>query len=109
MAVATNEEIKVPIQLTRSEKFRNAVRDNLPSFILVVVVWESIAMFVAEPALFPRRLLSVDIFYRPRPDDNSVFSKLLNEINKAIQVRKLLGLQRTLTDQIVPATPKNRR
>ncbi len=35
MAVSVNEEIKLPIQLTRSEKIYNAIRDNLPSFILV--------------------------------------------------------------------------
>jgi len=61
MAVATRDEVKVPIELSGKEKTFNWIRDNIPSFILLLAGWEAIAWFVAEPALFPR---VGPIFYR---------------------------------------------
>lgn len=54
MAVATRDDVKLPVEVTRWERIYNGVRDNLPSFVLLVIVWELFAIFADEPALFPR-------------------------------------------------------
>ena len=54
MAVATHGEVKLPVELSTKEKTVKWIFDNVPSFILLIAGWELIAMYVAEPALFPR-------------------------------------------------------
>jgi ABC-type nitrate/sulfonate/bicarbonate transport system permease component len=56
MAVATRDEVKIPAEMSRSEKFNTWMRDNVPSFVVLAVTWELIALYVDEPALFPRIL-----------------------------------------------------
>lgn len=54
MAVATGDEVQLPAEMTWSEKIFAWLRDNVPSFILVLVIWEIVAIIANEPALFPR-------------------------------------------------------
>ena len=58
MATATDEvrrdDVKLPDEYTKQERFWMWIKDNVPSFIAVLVIWECIAWYVSEPALFPR-------------------------------------------------------
>ena len=58
MATATDEvrrdDVKLATEYTRQERFWMWIKDNIPSFIAVLVIWECIAWYVNEPALFPR-------------------------------------------------------
>jgi NitT/TauT family transport system permease protein len=53
MAVATHDEVRLPVEATRAEKIFAALRDNVPSFVLAIVAWELLAIWVDEPALIP--------------------------------------------------------
>ena len=54
MAVPANDEVKLPSQLSTSERILYWIRDNIPSFIVLMVIWELVALYVGEPVLFPR-------------------------------------------------------
>ena len=54
MAAPTNEEVKIPSEVRTSERIWHWIRDNIPSFIVLIVIWEIVALYVGEPVLFPR-------------------------------------------------------
>lgn len=58
---AITDEVQIPPEMSTSEKILFWIRDNVPSFIVLIAGWELVAWYVGEPALFPR---AMPILYR---------------------------------------------
>ncbi len=51
--VTQRDEVRLPPQISGRERTVMWIRDNVPSFIAVILIWEILVWFADEPALFP--------------------------------------------------------
>ncbi|MED5579408.1 MAG: ABC transporter permease [Nitrospinota bacterium] len=52
--VTQRDEVRLPPVLSGRERLVQWLKDNVPSFIAVILIWELLTWVAAEPALFPR-------------------------------------------------------